>query len=88
MNFWILERYSVQACIFPSGHVAAATAVALAVWAYLPRLGMLFLLAAASVAVATVYGRYHYAADALAGALVGIVAYRVSYRLKQNGSAG
>jgi len=33
---------------------------------------------AASVAVATVYGRYHYAADALAGALVGIAAYAVT----------
>lgn len=78
LNFWLLDHYSVQACIFPSGHVAAATAVALAVRKRVPRLGMIFLILAVSVALATVYGRYHYSADALAGALVGFAAYRVS----------
>ena len=77
-NFWLLDHYSVQACLFPSGHVAAATAVALAVRKHAPRLGPLFLFLAASVALATVYGRYHYAADAVAGALVGVVGYMVS----------
>jgi len=81
-NFWLLDHYSVQACIFPSGHVAAATAVALAVRKHAPRLGALFLFLAASVAIATVYGRYHYAADAVAGALVGVAAYRVSKLFK------
>jgi membrane-associated phospholipid phosphatase len=75
LNFWLLDHYSVQACIFPSGHVAAATAVALAVRKHSPRLGLLFLFLAASVTVATVYGRYHYAADAFAGAAVGFAAY-------------
>lgn len=79
-NFWLLDHYSVQACIFPSGHVAAVTAVALAVRKYAPRLGGLFLWAALSVAAATVYGRYHYAADALAGALVGIAAYKIALK--------
>jgi membrane-associated phospholipid phosphatase len=83
MNHWVLNRYSVQACIFPSGHVAAVTAVGLAVRAYLPRLGVLFLFVAASIAVATVYGRYHYAADALAGALVGLAAFLISRRINR-----
>lgn len=82
-NFWLLDHYSVQACIFPSGHVAAVTAVALAVRKHAPRLGTLFLFLAASVALATVYGRYHYAADAVAGALVGIAAHRISRRLQR-----
>lgn len=77
-NFWLLDHYSVQACIFPSGHVAAVTAVALAVRKHAPRPGALFLFVAASVAVATVYGRYHYAADAVVGALVGVAAYCAS----------
>ena len=77
-NFWLLDHYSVQACIFPSGHVAAVTAVALAVRKHAPRFGALFLFLAASVALATVYGRYHYAADAVAGALVGVAAYAAS----------
>ena len=81
-NFWLLDHYSVQACIFPSGHVAAATAVALAVRKHAPRLGALFMFLAVSVALATVYGRYHYAADAIAGILVGVAAYRLSELLK------
>jgi len=82
LNFWLLDHYSVQACLFPSGHVAAVTAVALAVRKHAPRLGALFLFLAASVALATVYGRYHYAADAVAGALVGVAAYQVSKLFK------
>ena len=85
-NFWLLDHYSVQACIFPSGHVAAVTAVALAVRKQAPRLGALFLFLAASVAIATVYGRYHYAADAVAGALVGVAAYVVATALKHRWS--
>jgi len=38
----------------------------------------LFIFLAASVALATVYGRYHYAADAAAGVLVGIAASATS----------
>jgi membrane-associated phospholipid phosphatase len=80
-NLWLLGNYGVQACIFPSGHVAAVTATALAVHAYRARLGALFLVAAASVAVATVLLRYHYAADALAGVLVGFGAFAISGRI-------
>ncbi len=75
MNLWILKYYSVQACIFPSGHVAGGVATALAVRARRPRLGILFLFAAAGIAAGTVFEGYHYAADALAGALVGVAAY-------------
>ena len=81
-NFWLLDHYSVQACIFPSGHVAAVTAVALAVRKHAPRFGALFLFLAASVALATVYGRYHYAADAVAGALVGIASHFASNAIR------
>jgi membrane-associated phospholipid phosphatase len=81
-NSWLLNHYSVQACIFPSGHVAAVTAVALAVRKHTARLGGLFLFLAASVAVATVCGRYHYAADTVAGALVAVAAYEVSRLFK------
>jgi membrane-associated phospholipid phosphatase len=56
--------------------------VALAVRRNAPRLGTGFLFLAASVAVATVYGRYHYTADALAGAMVGVAAYLVAKLLK------
>lgn len=87
MNFWILDRYSVQACIFPSGHVAGAVATALAVHAVRRRLGMVFLVAAAAITMSTVFGRYHYAADAVAGAVVGIGAYFVAKRLSHSHTA-
>jgi membrane-associated phospholipid phosphatase len=78
INLWILGKYSVQACLFPSGHVAAVIATALAVRKFLPRLGIVFLIVALSISVATVYGRYHYAVDALAGGLVGAAGFLVA----------
>ncbi|MBZ5669740.1 MAG: phosphatase PAP2 family protein [Acidobacteriia bacterium] len=48
-----------------------------------PRVGALFLFLAASITVATVCGRYHYAVDAVAGALVGVAAYCASNAIKR-----
>ena len=84
INLWILGQYGIESSVFPSGHVAAVTAVALSVRAHWPRAGVFFAIAAVSVAVATVVGRYHYAADALAGALIGIAAFLVSSRIHRS----
>jgi membrane-associated phospholipid phosphatase len=46
----------------------------------MPPLGILFCIAALSVTAATVSGRYHYMADAVAGVLVGVVAFVVTRR--------
>jgi membrane-associated phospholipid phosphatase len=81
VNFWILGRYGIQSSVFPSGHVAAVTAVALVVRAHWRRAGTVFAIAAVSITVATVVGRYHYAADAVAGALIGTTAYLISSRI-------
>jgi membrane-associated phospholipid phosphatase len=78
VNHWVLGRYAVGASLFPSAHVATVAAVALVIRAYLPRVGVGFLILAGSIALATVYGRYHYAADALAGVLVGVAAFLAS----------
>jgi membrane-associated phospholipid phosphatase len=80
-NLWLLDHYGVQACIFPSGHVAVVTATALAVRRQRPWLGLAFLWAAFSIAVATVLLRYHYTADALVGAAVAVAAGFVSSRI-------
>jgi membrane-associated phospholipid phosphatase len=74
-NFWLLGQYGVGVCLFPSAHVASTLAAGLVVRRYAPKVGIVFLVAAISIAFATVYGRYHYAADAFAGVLVAIVAY-------------
>ena len=86
MNFWILGQYGIQSSVFPSGHVAGVTATALTMRRLLPRAGILFLIAAGSIAVATVYGRYHYAADAAAGAIIGVGAFFASNRLHNTAS--
>jgi len=78
VNFWILGKYGIPSSVFPSGHVAAVTATALAVRAELPGIGVVFLILAASITAATVYGRYHYTADAIVGALIAGTAFFIA----------
>lgn len=70
LNLWIVGGYGIHSSVFPSAHVSSAFSAGWALLRYLPekkRFGILLLVYAASVALATVYGRYHYAVDALAG---------------------
>lgn len=70
LNLRILGQYGIHMSVFPSGHSAAAFSAAFAVMKLIPEskwTGRAFLALAVSIAVATVYGRYHYAVDAVAG---------------------
>ena len=58
---------------FPSSHVAAAICVLFFSWRYLPRVRFLILAGTIALSVATVYCRYHYAVDVLAGAATAAV---------------
>jgi len=58
---------------FPSSHVAAALCVLFFSWRYLPRVRFLILAGTIALSVATVYCRYHYAVDVLAGAATAAV---------------
>jgi hypothetical protein len=79
LNLYVLGRASVQLNTFPSGHVALAVAIALSVAAAgLPIAGAAFGVIALCITVGSVVGRYHYAADAIAGLLVAVVAFAVS----------
>ncbi len=76
---------------FPSAHVSGAIVVLLVAWRHQRRLAVLLAPIIAGVVLATVYGRFHYAIDSLAGLLVGVVAVwgcrRVSdYRRRESGS--
>ena len=76
-NLWIVNGVGIHSSVFPSAHVSSAFSAAWALLLYLPerkRYGWGMLIYAVSVSVATVYGRYHYAVDALAGLGVSIVA--------------
>jgi len=75
LNLAIADRASIQANTVPSGHAAGALATALSVGSTMPVAGAVFLVLAASIAVATVLGRYHYVVDSVLGVLVAIVAW-------------
>ncbi len=67
LNLWILQHGSIHANTFPSAHVAASVATALALFHADPVTAFVFLCIAISIACGAVAGRYHYAADVLLG---------------------
>lgn len=76
LNLYILNHSTIHSSVFPSAHVSAAFSAAFAMLLLVPKRfdGWVLLLYAISVAVATIYGRYHYAVDALAGFGVSLLA--------------
>ena len=74
-NITVLNRASVQWNTFPSGHTAASVATALAIAGDMPVTGLVLGIVAVSIAAGSVVGRYHYVADALAGAAVATAAF-------------
>ena len=75
LNLTVLDRASVKWNTFPSGHTAASLATALVVGAHIPLAGWVLGFIAVSIAVGSVVGRYHYAADAIVGALIAVAAF-------------
>lgn len=76
-NWWLLGGYGIHTSVFPSAHVAGAFSAAFAMLRLLGErkwVGRLLLALAALIATATVYGRYHYAADAAAGLGISLLA--------------
>lgn len=77
LNLVVLSGAGIHSGVFPSAHVSSTFAAAWGMFAALPerkRYGWIFLIYAISVAVATIYGRYHYAVDAGAGIVVSVIA--------------
>jgi hypothetical protein len=75
LNQMIARRASIRANTIPSGHAAGALAVALVVMSASPAIGLMFLVLAMSIAVASVLGRYHYALDSVLGILVAVLVW-------------
>jgi len=76
-NLWMLGNYGIHTSVFPSAHVAGAFAAAFGAFRALPErqwVSRFLLVMASLIAIATIYGRYHYLADALAGLLVALIA--------------
>jgi hypothetical protein len=68
---WV-RRTSHGANTFPSGHTAGSLTIALAVIPFAPFAGSILLAVAIGIAIGCVAGRYHYAADVVAGAALAI----------------
>ena len=66
---WV-DRASIQVNTFPSGHAAEALAAALLVSNLRVGIFIWMLVCAAAVSAGAVFGRYHYAIDAVAGWIV------------------
>ena len=74
VNLGALDRFSHGWNTFPSGHVAVSLAAGLSVLPVSASAGVAFLIVATAIFVGAVWGRYHYAVDAVLGLLVGIIA--------------
>jgi membrane-associated phospholipid phosphatase len=86
-NWWLLGGYGIHTSVFPSAHVSGAFSGAFAMTRLLPEkkwVGRALVVLAVLIATATVYGRYHYLVDALAGLLVALIAEGVSRRFYRN----
>ena len=76
-NWFLLRGYGIHTSVFPSAHVSGAFAAAFGVMWALPEKPWVWrslLVMAMLIATATVYGRYHYVVDAVAGFAVSVVA--------------
>ena len=73
---------------FPSAHVSGAVVVCLVAWRHQRRLAYLLVPFTGSVMIATVYGRFHYVLDTLAGAVLAIAVvagYRYAFGAPRGG---
>jgi membrane-associated phospholipid phosphatase len=77
----VYATFEPSGAAFPSSHVAVAIVTATFSWRYLPRIRILHWVAVVMLSVSTVYCRYHYVADVLAGALTAVVLIPIAERL-------
>ncbi|MGC2732676.1 MAG: phosphatase PAP2 family protein [Candidatus Acidiferrales bacterium] len=84
----LIEHFGrVHGAAFPSAHVAGSMVAILAARRYKPWLFWLCLPFFATMCVATVYGRYHYIADVLAGLAVGAIGWAAGqYLMNRHGA--
>jgi membrane-associated phospholipid phosphatase len=78
---WIYELFEPPGAAFPSSHVVVAICTLYFTWRYLPRLRGAHLVAVVLLCLSTVYCRFHYAVDVLAGIGVAAVLIPLGNRL-------
>jgi membrane-associated phospholipid phosphatase len=88
LNLFLVNNYGIHSSVFPSAHVSSAFSAAWALLMFWPakrRLGWGLAIYAISVSLATIYGRYHFLADAAAGLGVSVLAAALTYLLNRPG---
>ena len=84
INWWMLGSYGIHTSVFPSAHCSGAFSAAFAMRYALPEkkwVWRFLLVMAILIATATVYGRYHYLADAVAGFALALGALPLARRM-------
>jgi membrane-associated phospholipid phosphatase len=84
----LLEQGSSRGTAFPSSHVAASVVATLCALRHQRPVGIAVAVTAAALTVATVYGGFHYAVDALVGVFLGGLSWLVSAALWRAASRG
>lgn len=77
----MLGTYGIHLSVFPSAHCSGAFSAAFAMREILPEEPWLWrwlIVLAILIATATIYGRYHYAADAAAGIGIALIAWAIA----------
>jgi len=70
---WIYETFEAPGAAFPSSHVTVALTTLWFSFRYLPRIRFLHLVTAVLLCLSTIYCRYHYAVDVMAGIVTAAV---------------
>jgi membrane-associated phospholipid phosphatase len=76
LNLFVLNVGTIHTGVFPSAHVSSAFAASWAlffIFGWRKPFGWVMLGYSIAVSIATVYGRYHYASDVLAGFLISLI---------------
>jgi membrane-associated phospholipid phosphatase len=80
--YGVLDSGSSYGTAFPSSHVAASWAAVLVAGKRAPLLAAILAPVAVGLAAGTVYGQFHYAVDAFAGAAVALICFVAGDRLR------
>ena len=91
LNWGMLGSYGIHTSVFPSAHCSGAYSAAFIMRIVLPErkwVWRFLLVMATMIATATVYGRYHYLADALAGLAIAMLAAGIAWAAGGRQSSG
>lgn len=89
LTHFVLEAGSSRGAAFPSSHVGVAVAQCIVAWRYLRRWFPAAVVMSMALALGAMYGGFHYAVDAIAGAVLGGACALLALRYhERSGDAG